>query len=271
MLAANRSQAADSDQLAMPAAAASSRGLPEAAGCYWLPAHVYACEMSSAVILLDLKKDRYFGLDRKESSWLSSVVRNWPNATPGSAASSSASHEFCVSAAADLLRSELLTRDEPNCRFSNASAIDLDGELISIGDELHSRPPVCTMDVLNLLRAYGHARAALRWRSFYDVVHDVWRRKQRAANPMPEEHLERVIDLVCVFRRLRPIVFNAKDMCLIHALTLTTFLSYYGVYPAWVIGVQMQPWCAHSWVQYRNLLFDTNPEKVCEYTPILVV
>jgi hypothetical protein len=76
---------------------------------------------------------------------------------------------------------------------------------------------------------------------------------------------------VDLFRQLRPFVFAAEGRCLLHALTLVNFLASYGLYPDWVIGVATQPWDAHSWVQWGNCLLDSNPEKVCKYTPIMVV
>jgi len=82
---------------------------------------------------------------------------------------------------------------------------------------------------------------------------------------------QRAVELVCLFRRLRPLAFTAKDQCLFHALALVRFLAFYSVFPVWVVGVRTRPWAAHSWVQQGTLLLDSNPEHVCEYTPILSV
>jgi Transglutaminase-like superfamily len=81
----------------------------------------------------------------------------------------------------------------------------------------------------------------------------------------------RMATMVDVFRQLRCWVFAAEGRCLLHALTLVNFLSAYGLHPEWVFGVSTQPWAAHSWVQWGQFLLDTNPEKVCPYTPILIV
>jgi hypothetical protein len=77
--------------------------------------------------------------------------------------------------------------------------------------------------------------------------------------------------MVDVFRRLRPFVFAAEGRCLLHALTLIRFLSHYQLHPEWVMGVKTQPCGAHSWVQWDRYLLDSNPEKVCGYTPIMMV
>ena len=95
--------------------------------------------------------------------------------------------------------------------------------------------------------------------------------KARLASDVGVTHIVEVAALVSLFRRLRPFVFAAEGHCLLHALTLVKFLGRYGFNPEWVIGVATQPWSAHSWVQWKNFLLDTNPEKVCRYTPIMVV
>ena len=77
--------------------------------------------------------------------------------------------------------------------------------------------------------------------------------------------------MVDIFRRLRPFAFAVEGRCLLHALTLMRFLGKYQLHPEWVIGVTTQPWGAHSWVQWEHYLLDSNPEKVCGYTPIMMV
>lgn len=77
-------------------------------------------------------------------------------------------------------------------------------------------------------------------------------------------------DLVAIFRRLRSFTFTAHRRCLFHALALVDFLSRYQVYPQFVMGVKVDPWAAHSWVQYGDYILDGTPEQVRFFTPILV-
>ena len=73
------------------------------------------------------------------------------------------------------------------------------------------------------------------------------------------------------FRQLRLYSLTTLDQCLFHALALCRFLSPFGVFPSWVIGVRTHPWGAHSWVQCGDLVLDDTPEHVLEYTPLLIV
>jgi hypothetical protein len=47
---------------------------------YWLPPHVRACSTSTGTVLLDLRRNRYFGVGRKETKVLSSLAENWHGA-----------------------------------------------------------------------------------------------------------------------------------------------------------------------------------------------
>jgi hypothetical protein len=67
------------------------------------------------------------------------------------------------------------------------------------------------------------------------------------------------------------LLFGAQDACLYDSLALLRFLSYYGVFPTCVIGVQTGPFGAHCWVQYQAVVFNDAPEYVRRFTPILAV
>ena len=148
---------------------------------------------------------------------------------------------------------------------------DMRREWISIGDELEVRGRVTLRHTVNFLAAFCWARFFLAGRPFSTVVAEVRSMNLRPRRNIVECELRGVAARVDVFRQLRPFAFAAEGHCLLHALTLMRFLSKYDLHPDWVIGVTTQPWGAHSWVQWDNYLLDSNPEKVCGYTPIMIV
>ena len=123
--------------------------------------------------------------------------------------------------------------------------------------------------IASFLAALAWTRRALRSRSLYSIACEVRDRKAAAAGGDFDEG--RAVELVGIFRRLRPHTFAARDRCLFHSLALVRFMARHDVFPTWVIGVRAKPWGAHAWVQQDKLLLDANPEQVCEYTPILTV
>jgi hypothetical protein len=80
--------------------------------------------------------------------------------------------------------------------------------------------------------------------------------------------------LVHVFRHLRPLLMAGPDRCVLDSLALLKFLSLCHAdlrSVSWVVGVQVRPWSAHSWLQRGDLVINDTPEKVRAYKPILVV
>ena len=73
------------------------------------------------------------------------------------------------------------------------------------------------------------------------------------------------------YTRLRPFALTTYDRCLNDSLALIHFLATQGHFPRWVIGVRVQPFGAHSWVQSGDVVLNDLPENVRHYRPILVV
>ena len=123
--------------------------------------------------------------------------------------------------------------------------------------------------LLRFIAAAIAAKAALRMRSFASVIERV--RKRNAAGARtggPDLVLARA--LVERFMRLRVFLFSAKDECLFDSLALLNFLAWHGVFADWVFGVQARPFCAHCWVQLRDVVINDTIEHVTTYTPIMV-
>jgi hypothetical protein len=236
----------------------------------WIAAHVYVCVTPDGSVMLDLNRDKYYGLGREDTERLADVVPGWP--TPPWQlqfdAKSTRSSE-CARLCQSLLEDGLLTQDEPAARTN--VRVDMTAEFVSVGDELEVRGRVTLRDVLRFAMAYLSARYSLGLGSLMSAVAEVRERKLRGAGAMVACDIVQLAAKVDVFRRLRCYVFAAEGRCLLHALTLVKFLNRCDFYPDWVIGVTTQPWAAHSWVQWESFLLDATPENVCHYTPIMVV
>jgi Transglutaminase-like superfamily len=268
---------------------------------YDIAPHVHVCVTGDGSVLLDLKRDKYLGLGRRETERIAAVVAAWPRPTwHGVSVAQSAGKSERLSgqcddgkkqgddgqlearmdepAVRDLCRSLVeagvlisATAADRGAHDPSGPVLDMRVEWVSIGDELEVSSKATSEHAINLVRAYGRARFTLRWRPFATIVEAARTRKNRRGREFGRSDLLELAALVGIFRRLRPFVFAPEGRCLVHALTLIHFLAHYDFYPQWVIGVATQPWGAHSWVQWGNYLVDSNPEKVCRFTPILVV
>lgn len=241
---------------------------------FGISAHIHVCVTAAGSVILDVKRDKYLGLGREETELLADAVPGWPEPAWQRSLGRDRNRRF----EAERTTCELLAGDGVLERISeakNARVVpalrDMRGEWISIGDELEVHGQMTLRAVARFLEAYCWARYSLAWRPFFNVVEEVRTRKTRGASSMEECGIGRLAATVGVFRRLRPFLFAAEGHCLLHALTLVRFLSHYRLNPDWVIGVTTQPWGAHSWVQWNDYLLDSNPEKVCGFTPIMMV
>jgi hypothetical protein len=251
-----------------------------------IPRHVRVCVTRDGAVFLDLKKDRYCGLGRDETALLAGSVEGWRESTGERGASPN--WEEAIPLCRSLVEDGLLVAgqsQEESRGEGHRASVDMNVDWVSVGDELEVEGRIGFADVARFFTAFAWARFSLRFRSLENVVASVARAKARvrveAAARGPIESpvsgwvdanaMRREAALIDKFRRLRTLVFAAEGRCLLHAVTLIKFLAAYGVRATWVIGVTTQPWGAHSWVQEGCYLFDSNPEKVCKYSPILVV
>ena len=253
---------------------ATENTLSFASARFGIPGHIHVCVTASGSVILDVKRDKYLGLGRKETELLADAVSGWPEPVwqrslcRDRRARFEAEKAMCESLVADGVLERI--SESKHARFVPVLK-DMRGEWISIGDEIEVRGRVTLRHIVNFLSAYLWARYSLARRPFSSMVEAVTVRKMRGPGEMRQSDVGRIAAMVDVYRRLRPWVFAPEGRCLLHALTLVRFLSHYRLHPDWVIGVTTQPWGAHSWVQWDNYLLDSNPEKVCGFTPIIMV
>jgi hypothetical protein len=245
-----------------------------------LPDHVHVCSTVDGSVILDLKRDRYLGLGREDTALISTIVDAWPKAKWVSE-DDEARSEMQVegrAARAEALCSSLQTRGilieagGGRGRAQREPPRDMRREWVSMGDELDVDVQLTWRHVGNFAAAFAWSRLSLAVMPLWWTVRSMQKRKARGAVVVWD--LPRVLEvagLIDAFRLMRPFVFAAEGRCLLHALVLTRFLGRYGFFPDWIFGVATQPWAAHSWVQWGDFLLDTNPEKVCGYTPIFAV
>jgi hypothetical protein len=236
---------------------------------FWMPPHTRVCVTATGAVLLDLKRNRYFGLGYREARSLSTLATNW------SSASTSAGHPLepmprddAARLAGALVNAGFLTPVAPADPGPAFTALDSNATLTSVGHELSAAVRLHLHHIVAFLRACSWAKRAVDSRLLYSIACEVAASKAHAPHAID---LERTIELVCAFRRLRPYTFAAKDQCLFHALALLKFLFHYDIHPIWVVAVRPKPWAAHSWLQLGSFVLDCNPEEICEYTPILAI
>lgn len=65
--------------------------------------------------------------------------------------------------------------------------------------------------------------------------------------------------------------FGEKDLCLVRSLAFRAVAFRVGFSPTLVIGVKLDPFAAHCWIQAGDRVENDRLERVTQFTPILAV
>lgn len=234
---------------------------------YWLPRDVYVCATEEAVIFLDVRRDRYFGVAQSPAVARALGFELSQNVESGAPVPGP---EEIRQVAESIVDEGLLTRSAQLGKPIEAVSVPRHAGLRSARQDQRTGPRVTLWHVFNFVRACLSAAWDLRWHRLSGAVN---RARVRNSNAMhvASSDVRQAAELAAVFSRLRVFVFSADGNCLFHALALVHFCARYHYFPTWVIGVKDRPFAAHSWVQCGDLLLDTTPELVAAYVPILAV
>lgn len=237
---------------------------------YSLADHVHVCVNDEHVVLLDLKRDRYWALEAAATAPLSGCVPGWPVKALDAPPAGSSDPEQAEQVAEGLLEQGILTDETPGGKDATpVRVVTPMRELLPDDESRFTRVGAGT--ARTLVAAALSAKLALRFRPFQSVVQRCSDRKRQAGgHPQPLD-MERARELVAAFFRLRVFLFTSRSECLFDSLTLLNFLAHYGIFADWVFGVQARPFAAHCWVQLGEVVFNDTVEHVSGYTPIMAV
>jgi hypothetical protein len=138
--------------------------------------------------------------------------------------------------------------------------------------DLDTRPRTGAALLWRFGRSCAQAQLSLKLRPIQSIVEAVRDRKaRRVARGCRQADPVRLRALMTAFTRLRPLFYTLRGACLLDSLTLLHFLNPEGIHPEWVFGVKTEPFDAHCWVQYGEVVLNDAPDRVRQYAPILVV
>lgn len=235
---------------------------------YLLAPHVYPCVSGQHVVLMDLERDKYVAV--VPAHRLAAWVRGWP---VGSMQTPDPPHH--PDAGADALVAQMLAHGmlvsdphvgKPAVPVSTARAMRSLVEL-----DLDSRPRTGAALLWRFGCSYLQAQLSLKLRPIQAIVETVRDRKaRRLTRGAQEADPVRLRALVSAFTRLRPLFYTLRSACLLDSLTMVLFLGAEGIHPDWVFGVKTEPFDAHCWIQQGEVVLNDAPDRVRQYSPILV-
>lgn len=234
---------------------------------YGLARHVFVCSSGDYVVMLDVRHDRYFALDKSKAAPLDALVPGWPGRSTSLSGADTDLEPALVSA---LLQRGMIT--ETPGQGKDATPVRIPPPTTQlVGDDERTRSTIRLLNIFAFFSAVVTAKIALRFLSFEQVICKVRRRKKSRSNAMRAMDIERIKQLVGTFQNLRVFINSSKNQCLYDSLVLLNFLCRYHVFPGWIFGVQACPFSAHCWVQFDDVVFNDSVEHAGQYTPIMLV
>jgi len=131
------------------------------------------------------------------------------------------------------------------------------------------RPRPRRIDTIQAISCLARSRLRLRRAGFAQNLARLHARKGTATGQQPMGQLS--IELRAAHFHAARCLFPAKQNCLPGSLALLDFLPDSGVAADLIIGVRMEPYGAHCWVQSKETLLNETLDYAASFTPILVV
>lgn len=119
-----------------------------------------------------------------------------------------------------------------------------------------------------ILRRYSASRQ-IRRRPLQQILEAVRSRKYAGLAGIHHSVLDR-LDIVQAFHAAR-LLHASRGQCLSESIALANALASVDCYPELVIGVSLQPFAAHCWIQSDGVVLNDRADHVRAYSPILVL
>jgi len=234
---------------------------------YFINPHIYLCPSSRYVVILDVRRDRYFSVLREQFELLVPWLNGWDEARTGN--QSDRPGEAATEVARVLLSQGILTLDPAGAKPVRPISIPAPKSCMTLDRPSHA---ALFAKAAAFFLACHRANTALQRSRLEAVVAHVASRQSPGERPqlVTTPSKARAIRLTAVFAALR-LFYPRPYLCTFDSLALLEFLASGGVHPRWIFGVRADPFHAHCWVQYGETLLNDRIERVTRFTPIMAV
>ncbi|WP_397536068.1 lasso peptide biosynthesis B2 protein [Roseateles sp.] len=242
-----------------------------------LAAHVRACQVkeqddgqsTGQVILLDLRQNRYLGIDGMTAQTLAEHIEDWPARVEPAVIHSGSSAVAALTRS--LMERGLVTETSSNSQSNALIHAQCEEATSSLEPSTALRQEALTARRIgNFLASAALTAWWLRRRSLHWIALTVAARQEQLRGPLSDS-LDAISTITVAYESLRPFAFSTRERCLHDSLALVSFLATEGLRSHWVIGVRTSPFGAHSWVQSGHMVLNDSHEHVRQFRPILVV
>ncbi len=114
------------------------------------------------------------------------------------------------------------------------------------------------------------AELSLRYSSFAAVKFKLAKRSAQVRGCSHQLPHEEIAKIAAAFERTS-LVLASADRCLVRSLALMSMMHARGIAPRLIFGVRTNPFSAHCWVQFRDVVLNDSAEHARLFVPILVI
>lgn len=214
------------------------------------------CSVDGYIVFLDVQNDRYFRLTRSlESSFIRFLEdRNCSNED----VRRMIGHRILEKRSAGIAAQPVLSVIEAPRRSAMETS-------------LH-RPGAGPGTLLSTFVTVFQTQFQLKIHPLKHVLDGLasYRDTRAPKDPGPRRGEAEVLDAAIAFCHARPYV-PVGTRCLLDSIAMVRFLSMQGLHTHLVLGVTVNPFSAHCWVQYESTVLNDTVGHVMAHTPIRVV
>lgn len=233
---------------------------------FWSPS-VHWCVVRDFCVILDVAHNRYLSVPARTMERLLPHIRE----SDSDFTTSSPAHPTeVVSLSQELVASEILTTTYHPSAIAPDPEVPTPHRFLPQFPPTHM-PPNTLLLAAPFLRACALSDYLLHHTSLSKIVARIASRRDRLMRMPVQSSDERITLLASAFLALRPF-YPRRYWCMFDSLALLEFLSQWRIVAHWVFGVSTDPFSAHCWVQYRDLvLCDTRDFAAASLAKIMTI
>lgn len=227
---------------------------------------VYAGSCNGEIVILDLKNDKYFGLDETASNVLIELLGD--EETTDRLHFSPMTPQMSLSEHAEIKGLTRFIEFVAQSQQPRSKSVAVPKETGGLSvckwrpfeSSFYTKARVAAIRLVEALVALAYVDWVLANKSLYGLVtaiesHPTARRSRFAMTDVNES----LIDLNCAVQQAR-LWYPRNVDCLIGSGALAFMMLRRGIEAQFAIGVQKYPFYAHAWIEYRGMVVNDTPE-----------
>ncbi|MBB6228944.1 lasso peptide biosynthesis B2 protein [Polymorphobacter multimanifer] len=224
----------------------------------------YMAMCDDQMVFMDARNGQYLLLSGADTGYVSPII-----ATPGSKCELFETIRVSTEAlevAAELQKRGLLTAEATGKPYRPVVYQQVVREIPRIVRTDQPEPGI--RDIARFATALLMARMMIKTKSIDRITKTVhgWKTASRAK---PE--LQEFSEALELYRRTRPLFMTVENNCFVETLCMLAHFRNYASALTWRIGVRLQPFRAHAWLQWGDFAVDDEACTIHEYTVIMEI